>query len=589
MKKLLSLILCISILLSGCGKPVSFNGNTSQTKNNAANPEFDNFTNQLFISQMCGDALSANYTLAHPENFGVTNENPSLGNVSTEGLKAALAENENLLHSLLPFKKQKLSLSQRVLYNNLDLSLRHGMKENHFLYLHQYLSPTIGVQAQLPVLLCEFHLDEKKDFDTYFSILKSVPLYFGGILSYEEEKAKKHMATCSSTMSRIILQCKNFIEKPKENILITNFSERLKEMTFLSNEEKKDLIETNKKIVTEQVLPAYENLITGLEKLLANARPDGGLSEIRNGKAYYAYLFQSSVGSMKSIPQAKKIITEALNTSRSALLTLAKKRPELFSRSSLLASTTNTPKEILASLEKSIQANFPATSKTNYTVRYVPKSLENFLSPAFYLTPPIDNSTDNVIYINGSAKYENSNLFPTLAHEGFPGHLYQSVYLSDHLSSPLQGTLNFGGYTEGWATYAEIYSFQYAGLEKEVVEILRNNTIVSLCLYTLCDIGIHYEGWDLTQTGKFLERYGITDVTDILTVYQNLIDEPSSYPKYCMGYLEILELKKKAKKLLGKKYTDKAFHTWFLSMGPSWFDVLDAYMEPWFEENKIET
>ena len=145
--------------------------------------------------------------------------------------------------------------------------------------------------------------------------------------------------------------------------------------------------------------------------------------------------------------------------------------------------------------------------------------------------------------------------------------------------------MNCGGYTEGWATYAEIYSYRYAGLEQDIVKILQNNTIASLCLYTLCDIGIHYEDWDLEKTGQFLEKYGISDVTDVLTVYQNLIDEPASYPKYCMGYLEITELKKKAKKLLGKKYTDKAFHTCLLSMGPSWFHVLGTYMETWFQEN----
>lgn len=585
MKKILSIILCISLFLTGCENPFSGSRIVSLQKTTGHHKEFETFTNQLFTSRMSGDALSTNYTLCHPEKYQVVNENPSLGTVSVEGLKANLAEDENLLHSLQKYKKEELSLSEQILYQNLELSLRHSMQKNHFIYHHQYLSPTTGVQAQLPVLLCEFHIDEKKDFDTYFAILKSIPLYFNSILAYEGEKTNRRMANCSSSLSRIILQCRNFIEKPKENILLTNFEERLKEITFLTNAEKKELSETNRQIVTGCVLPAYEELITGLEKLLSLSRPNGGLCELKNGKAYYTYLFRSSVGTTRSIPETKKMVTKALTDSRNALINMAKKKPELFSRSSLLSATTNTPKEILSSLESMISKDFPSTKKTNYTVRYVPKSLQEFLSPAFYLTPPLDNSTDNVIYINGSTKYENSNLFPTLAHEGFPGHLYQSVYLYEHLASPLQSTLNFGGYTEGWATYAEIYSYRYTSLEQDIVTILQNNTIASLCLYTLCDIGIHYEGWDLEKTGQFLEKYGISDVTDVLTVYQNLIDEPASYPKYCMGYLEIMELRKKAKKLLGKKYTDKAFHTCLLSMGPSWFDVLDTYMETWFQEN----
>ena len=585
MKKLLSIILCISLLLSGCENPFFDNCFVASQKTTGHHKEFEAFTNQLFIRRMSADALSTNYTLCHPENYQVVNENPSLGTVSVEGLEANLAENENLLHALQKFKTEELNLSEQILYQNLELSLRHSLQENQFIYHHQYLSPTTGVQAQLPVLLCEFHIDEKKDFDTYFAILKSIPLYFNSILAYEDEKANRRMASCSSSLSRIILQCQNFIEKPEENVLLTNFEERLKEMTFLTNDEKKELSETNRQIVTGCVLPAYEELIKGLEKRLSLSRPNGGLDKLKNGKAYYTYLFQSSVGTTRSIPEAKKMVTKALTDSHNTLINMAKKRPELFSRSSLLSATTNTPKEILSSLETMISKDFPSTRKTNYTVRYVPKSLQEFLSPAFYLTPPLDNSTGNVIYINGSTKYENTNLFPTLAHEGFPGHLYQSVYLYEHLSSPLQSTLNCGGYTEGWATYAEIYSYRYAGLEQDIVKILQNNTIASLCLYTLCDIGIHYEDWDLEKTGQFLEKYGISDVTDVLTVYQNLIDEPASYPKYCMGYLEITELKKKAKKLLGKKYTDKAFHTCLLSMGPSWFHVLGTYMETWFQEN----
>ena len=325
-------------------------------------------------------------------------------------------------------------------------------------------------------------------------------------------------------------------------------------------------------------------MVSQLEGLLPNARTDGSLATLKNGKPYYTYLFQSSVGTLRSVPDSQSLIQKALKQSQQVLKNMARKHPNTFSKAALLSATTNTPQEILAHLEKAIDKDFPSIDKVKYEVKFVPKSLEDHLSPAFYLTPPIDDSSRNTIYVNGGTKYEGTNLFPTLAHEGYSGHLFQAAFLHRNLSSPLQATLNFGGYCEGWATYAEIYSYQYAKLEPDVVSIMQNQTILSLCLYALCDIGIHYEGWDLTATGDFLEKYGISDISQVLSVYQNIIDEPVSYPKYTMGYLEIMELKALVQKELGKDYTDKMFHTWYLSMGPTWFEILRTYIHPWFDK-----
>lgn len=149
----------------------------------ADNPDFTSFTDQLFIQQMNEDALSANYTL--------------------------------------------------------DVSLRHAMKDKNYLYYHQYLGPTTGVQAQLPVLLSEFHLNNKAQFNTYFSLLKSIPAYFQSIVDYEIAKTEHHLSASASSLTRIIEQCHEFAQNPEKNVLITNFNHRLKEMTFLSIEEKR--------------------------------------------------------------------------------------------------------------------------------------------------------------------------------------------------------------------------------------------------------------------------------------------------------------------------------------------------------------
>ena len=125
--------------------------------------------------------------------------------------------------------------------------------------------------------------------------------------------------------------------------------------------------------------------------------------------------------------------------------------------------------------------------------------LQEYLSPAFYLTPAIDGYLDNVIYINPAEHYQGLELYTTLAHEGYPGHLYQSVYFQSLSPDPLRSILGTGGYTEGWATYVEMHS--YGSLEpgykgcRHRPEKPRPSAAPGLA--SLLDIGIHYRGYSL--------------------------------------------------------------------------------------------
>ncbi len=127
-------------------------------------------------------------------------------------------------------------------------------------------------------------------------------------------------------------------------------------------------------------------------------------------------------------------------------------------------------------------------------------SLKDFLSPAFYLTPPADVNSPNSIYLNPADEMTGIDLYSTLAHEGFPGHLYQTVSFSRsdpllirHLYAP-------SGYVEGWATYVESYACRYAArnLDANTQALCRLwylNRSVHLTLCSLLDLGIHSQGW----------------------------------------------------------------------------------------------
>ena len=149
--------------------------------------------------------------------------------------------------------------------------------------------------------------------------------------------------------------------------------------------------------------------------------------------------------------------------------------------------------------------------------------MEEYLSPAFYMIPAIDNTSENVIYINKGHITDNLSLFTTFAHEGYPGHLYQNVYYASLHPNPIRCVLNYGGYTEGWATYSEMMSYYFSTLTKEQATIFQRNSSVILGLYALADMGIHYDGLSVTDTVRFFSDYGINDPNAVQSVYKLII------------------------------------------------------------------
>ncbi len=590
-QRILAYLLMVCLVLSGCSPTgdnstdTPGNGNNKHVKSNTISREFNEFTETIFRDSVASDALSLNYTLAHPEAYGIPTKAGGFKPISYEQLKQETPENENLLYKLRQFNKDKLSLSQKVLYDSLAHTLEMNQKGDDFLLFSRPLSPTTGLQAQLPVLLAEYQFDCTDDIDDYFALLQSIPEYFASLLAFMERQADGGYLPPQSTLEEISSQCLAFTEQDGCRILISSFARRIKSCDFLQKSQKKAYRKNNRKLVQECIIPAYTQLINGINVLQRRCGTNGSLCSYPDGKAYYEYLFARETGSDTSADTYFQNLTTQLTHSKEALLNYAKKDPSLFSKLSQEPSQPLDPTRQLQQLSQAMTADFPSVQDVNFKVSTVDKSLEEYLSPAFYLTPPLDAYTENAIYINKSPRFAGADLAPTLAHEGYPGHLYQNVYHRQQDLPLLCYALHYGGYTEGWATYAENYAYKYLGYTKDEVGILRNNAIVSLCIYGLCDIGIHYYGWTADELLTFLQKQGTYTQETAQSLYHNIIDEPGSYLKYTIGFMEFAKLKKAAKAYLGDRYTEMAFHTFVLSVGPAPFSVLHQYMKEYLNGN----
>lgn len=577
-KRTLGILLTFSILLL-LGTFFYSQHHTSQTEDQ----RFENYTDQLFRQELSGNTLSLHYTLKNPATYNIVNSSVSLGTYQTDtsNLSASLENSLSLLHS---YDKTKLSKRNQATYEILENHLSYSLKSSQYLLYEEPLASLTGAQAQLPILLSEYQFYTKQDVDTYLALLAETPEYFASILDFEEEKAKHGLFMSKPQADAIIDECKTFINLQNNNFLYSSFEQRLQTLN-LPKKEKDAYVEKNVDSIKQYVYPAYEQLMQGLHELKNSGTNSGGLCHLPEGDKYYELLTAIETGSSRSIPElqelTKKHIAEDLASIQKTLSSLSTETPspssDLFKSQGVVLEDSN-PASILSSLKGNLSGHFPAPPNVNVQIKYVSQEMQNFLSPAFYLIPALDNTEENIIYINNGHISDDLSLYTTLAHEGYPGHLYQTTYFASKNPSPIRHLLDCGGYTEGWATYSEMLSYYFAPIKKTQATLMQKNSSILLGLYALADMGIHYDGWSLLDTTTFFRGYGITDTKAIEEIYQLILSDPANYLKYYIGYVEFLELKKEAMTLWGKEFTQERFHKAVLDMGPAPFDLIRKYI-----------
>lgn len=540
------------------------------------NRKFSEFTRDFFAGEITSDTLSLHYTLADPAVFGIQDYPVTFGCISSRSgeQNAAL---ENLSSSLASFSPSRLSRENRITLDIMKLYCETALEAADLPPLYEPLSPSLGVQAQLPVLLAEYAFYDEQDILDYLALLKDMPSYFSSILDYEKEKADAGCFMSDTSADRITEQCSAFIAGGEHNYLQTIFQEKISEFPGLTEKECAALSETHRKLLTDHVLPAYQSLINGLNSLKGRGTNTMGLSYYPQGQEYYEYLLKSEVGVYDSPEEVENMLLARLQEDVSAIHALLSKDPGLIAKA-YSDTDTRSPQEMLLDLQEKISEDFPALDAPEYEIKYVHEDLEEFLSPAFYLTPPLDLETSNSIYINGASDLAGTELYTTLAHEGFPGHLYQTVFFERTDPNPVRSLFEPGGYVEGWATYTESYAYGYALSDSALAELLLRNRSVTLCLYSLIDLGIHYHGWTPDTASEFLRGFGITDPDTCAEIYQYIIETPANYLKYYVGSLCFEQLQEEFRTQQGNDFSLKDFHEKLLRIGPAPFPVAEKYL-----------
>lgn len=565
---------------------------------------FCKMTEDFFAASLESDALSLHFTLAHPENFGIAPSSTSLPVYSKEATLRSRQAAQDFFSRLSSISPNRLKTEDRYTYDLLYSYLEQEIAGLDFPYYEEPLSPSSGMQSELPLLFAEYTLRTKDDVDIYLTLLESVAPYLQGLADYESEKARAGLFMTDADAQTVISQCSGIMDASAlssgSHFLQTTFQSRLENLCLnqeISEQEKEYYLAENDRILTTVVLPAYDKLSDDLTLLSGKGLYDGGLCERPDGRDYYAWLVKRTTGATQDMDGIYMLLQKNFQKNFSEFKELIAKYRELTGNPpdpALLAAgfPLSDPSDILTDLQEKMREDFPSLTalspeKINCTIKNVDPSLESYTSPAFYMTPPIDDLFHNTICINRASTSEGLELYTTLAHEGYPGHLYQTVYSSLYASiaqeQPVREVLYYGGYVEGWAYYTERLSYDYAaqlleGADSQpaaalLCRICSLQRDLQINLFSLLDISLHYLGASREDILYSLSSFGLPEES-AEQIYNYIRTSPAVYLKYFVGYLEMAALRNRARAQWGDDFSPLKFHQFVLEAGPSDFTNL---------------
>lgn len=535
---------------------------------------FSEFCTTLFREEMKSNTMNLHFTLKDPKAAGIDSYEITLGSLSGDSPHNQARQLKKLSEELKKYSHRSLKGKDRLTCRLLSDYISRQQNLTAYPYYDEPLTPSGGVTSQLPVLLAEYTFRNTRDIKDYLGLLSQMDTYFLGILDYEQKKADAGLFMSDEACLKVIEGCEVFTEHPDDNFLIDTFSNRLNAMDGLTDTQKNTYLKQHSKVLSDHVIPAYSQMIKGLTMLLGRGHNNWGLCNFPEGKAYYEAVVSADTGCDDSVEDLFSQIAKARREDLTFCQNLLEKNPKLASQSPKPDAALKEENAMLSRLQKEILTDFPAPPQTEVEICHVDPVLSEYLAPAFYITAPIDDISHNRIYINDAKNDTDIYYFTTLAHEGYPGHLYQTICTASYGAPEVRSLLNYPGYTEGWATYTEMQAFYYAGLDPDLASLLQHNQAATLSLYATADIGIHYFGWEKEKIAAFWSEYGVDDTATVKRITDLILEEPGNYLKYYVGYLKFRQMREQLA-LENKSFSVSAFHEAILRTGPSPFSVLE--------------
>jgi len=436
-----------------------------------------------------------------------------------------------------------------------------------------------------------------KDYDDWLSRARKIPVIFDQAIVNMREGMAAGVVQPKVLMEKVLPQLdQQIVDKIADSTYYGPIT-RLPE-TF-SDEDKARLTAAYEKMITEQLVPAYQRLRAFVaDEYIPAARDTVGLGALPNGAAWYAYLVRQSTTTHLTPDQIHQIGLDEvtrIHTEMEALQQIMGIKGTLKDFFAVVkadpANYFSDELELLAAygsfrstIQPKLAALFDIQPKADFEIRPVEPFRAASASSGQYNAPSEDGTRPGIFYVNtfdlrARPRWALESLY---LHEATPGHHFQ-VALQRELTD-LPKFRRFGGETafaEGWGLYAEslgtelgVYTdpmMQFGALDAELWRAIRLVT----------DTGIHAKGWTRDQVLEYMYANSPSEETRAVSEAERFMAIPGQALAYKIGQLKIRELRDRSAKALGEKFDVKAFHRQVLQDGSLPLDVLEAKIDRW--------
>lgn len=537
------------------------------------NQDFDEFMLDEYREMMESDYMSLHFGLRDYESLGIEKPELTIGTCEWDYDEAIDDLNETKT-KLLAFDYDSLSASQQHDYDTVLFYVDKMIELNSYPYYDFWFEPANGLIDNLTTNFTEYVFYEKGDFEDYLTVLGTVPKYVDEALELTKKQAAEGYFLIDRALDSTLDQIDKFVERTDDNPLIIIFDENVDAFNGLSDSEKADYKARNKDIVLNSYIPAYEKAGEVLESLRGSRKYGESVYDLPEGKEYYEVLAQYKSSSGKSVEDLAGDCESFINQCIAELQDLYYKYPNVNEEEMM---DEEEPENILSFLQDMLE-EYPKGPEVKFTATYLDPAVANENVVAYYMQPPVDYLVDNVIKINGDAVSNTNDMYTTLAHEGFPGHLYQVTWYLSTKPNLLRTNLNMIGYTEGWAMYAQDHTWKYSSLSKPAAEDNRIYENLNYAINAYADLAVNGLGMSADKLESSLTGMGFAAGLG-QGLYDFVTENPGTILPYGVGLTRFKMLENTAKETLKNDFDILEFNEVLLTYGDRPFEIVEADLE----------
>jgi uncharacterized protein (DUF885 family) len=246
---------------------------------------------------------------------------------------------------------------------------------------------------------------------------------------------------------------------------------------------------------------------------------------------------------------------------------------------------------IYAAVEAKLPQYFTLLPKAKLDIQLEPE-LTRATASDHYTPVAADGSHPGVFWavVNDPKDYDTVGMTTLFLHEGVPGHHLHAALLKE---LPLPDFRKFftehpsaAAYTEGWALYCETLGREFGMYDDPAAYYGHLNDELLRAVRLVVDTGMHAQAWSREKAIAYMmDNLGYSEARAANQVERYMV-WPGQALAYKIGALKILDLRARARRALGPKFSYAKFHQVVLGDGTLPLPILQAQVEKWIAAEK---